>query len=94
MYRVLDTIVHSESWTHRYPELRARGDGLLVILDPKDTTNVFNEAATQATVSVAGRKSTVLPICSVEKNRAGVVGLFFRDTKEEAVPRGATLIVT
>ncbi len=93
MYHVLDIIVHSDSWIHRYPELKKRGEGLLVILDPKDTAGGFKEEAKQATVSISGCEPVVLPIDAVEKNKAGVVALFFRALKDQAIPRGATITV-
>ena len=94
MHRVLDTIHHSNSWIHRYPELVKRGEGLLVILDPKDTTNAFKEEATQAIVTISGCEPKVLAIDSVEKNKAGVIGLFFRGAKEGEIPRGAMIAVS
>jgi hypothetical protein len=94
MHRVLDTIQHTNSWIHRYPELHKRGEGLLVILDPNDTANAFEEAARQATVLVSGRAPKVFAIDAVEKNKAGVIGLFFRGVQEADIPRGATITMS
>ena len=34
--RVIDTIAYRDAWTHRYPEVSTRGEGVMAIVDPAD----------------------------------------------------------
>ncbi len=93
MYRVADTIVFSEAWLRHYPEKRDRyGEGLLVVLDAKDTTKGFKKEAKEAIIAIPGFPAKSLLIDLVEE-KSGLVGLFFRGAKEEDIPRGATITV-
>jgi hypothetical protein len=90
-FRVIDTIELRGSWTHRSPALAAKGDGLLVILDPMGP---------KADASLLGRPVTVRRpdggtsshvVDSVEENGAGVVALFFRGLTGPEIPRDSTI---
>ena len=86
-FQVIDTIEHRASWTHRYPDIAAKGDGLLVILaasDPPPDTSLIDRAV--MVLRPDGGVSEHV-VAGVERGASKVPGLFFRGLSAADVPR-------
>jgi hypothetical protein len=90
-FRLIDTIELREGWTHRYPDLAARGEGVLVVLEPEGP----RPDALLAGRSVTVRRpdgSIITPVVDrVERGAGDVPGLFFRGLSAADIPRGSTI---
>ncbi|QDU29672.1 hypothetical protein ETAA8_47870 [Anatilimnocola aggregata] len=84
--KVIDTIFYTNGWLANHPELAARGEGLLAILDPAEVSDL--PAIAERTVKILKPDGTV---CSLEVTCAeihhSVVGLFFAGKSPEDIPR-------
>jgi hypothetical protein len=89
MLRVIDTIDLRETWTHRYPELMAKGEGLLVIVDPAGV----NESVVGGSVTVRRPDGTAITLVvdGVERGASDMPGLFFRGLTRVDIPTGSTI---
>jgi hypothetical protein len=91
MLRVIDTIEHRQSWTHRYPDLAAKGEGLLVVLESDGTTPDASLVGKPVSVRRPDGSTMTLVVDGVERGAGGVPGLFFRGLTSPDVPRGSTI---
>jgi hypothetical protein len=91
IFQVIDSIEHRQSWTHRYPGLAAKGEGLLVVLE----SGVAKPGASLIGKAVSVRRpdgSTITAVVDgVERGAGDVPGLFFRGLTNSDVPRGSTI---
>jgi hypothetical protein len=90
LFRVIDTILFKSDWIHRYPELAARGEGVMAILDPKQIHEA-PEVQGRAVVMHRPDGSTAQAIPSAAEAHHSVVGIFFSGASSEEVPKGAVL---
>lgn len=90
MYRVIDTITLKNSWTHRYPELAKRGDGLLLILEPEQIKEAPDIEGRTVTVK---RPDGSVSSCEVSHTEAhhGVVGIFVKGLALHEIPHGSLI---
>ena len=91
VFRVIDTIEHREAWTHRYPTLAARGEGLLVVLEPAGPKPGASLVDRPVTVRRPDGGTSSHVVDSVEQGANGVPALFFRGLTGPDVPRGSTV---
>jgi hypothetical protein len=91
MLRVIDTIEHRQSWTHRYPDVVAKGEGLLVVLESESTKSDAFLVGTPVSVRRPDGSTIALVVGGVERGAGGVPGLFFRGLTSRDVPRGSTI---
>jgi hypothetical protein len=89
--RVIDTIEHRETWTHRYPDLAAKGEGLLVVLDPKGPIPTPSLVGEAVSVRRPDGSAISLVVDGIERGAGDVPGLFFRGITGADVPRGSTI---
>jgi len=89
--RVIDTIEARESWMHRYPDLAAKGEGLLVVLEPEGPKPTASLVGKSVSVRRPDGSATTLVVDRVERGAGDVPGLFFRGLTAADVPRGSTI---
>jgi hypothetical protein len=88
MARVIDLISYSNRWTHRYPDMARFGDGIMVILDPRDINDVGDLTGVVAAVKKPDGSIETLPIHHAEVHH-NTVGLFFQGIDESRIPRNS-----
>jgi len=88
--RVIDTIDLSPSWTHRYPELEARGEGVMAVLDPEQIKSAPEIEGRTIVITRPDGSVRQLVATTVEVHHS-VVGIFFKGASSDDVPRGAEL---
>ena len=88
--RVIDTIEFKSSWTHRYPEIEARGEGVMAILDP-DQIQVAPEVHGRPIKISRPNGSVGNLVATLAEEHHSVVGIFFQGVGSEEVPRGSEL---
>jgi hypothetical protein len=88
MQRVIDTISISDRLRHNVPEMSCpfSGDGLMVILDPSEQTDVLSATGRRALIVRPDGTSIEWRIAGVEV-RHGVPALFFEGLVKLEVPR-------
>lgn len=90
MYKVIDTITYKKSWTHRYPELLSRGEGVMVILDPTGIREAPKIQGHIVTIRQPDGSVAQFTVTSTEAHHS-VVGLFFQGIEAEDVPPGSQI---
>lgn len=86
MYRVVDTIDHRKSWIHRYPEYMNRGEGVLILLDPNQISDISDISGKTVTVHKPdGNK--VRFIVGNSEVRHSKVGIFIKNVFSDEIPR-------
>jgi hypothetical protein len=88
MARVIDTIRIDETLRRNVRELLVPfdGDGLQIILDPQQSTDVTGVAGREATVMRPDRSEARYTIAGAEV-RHGVAALYFTGLGAQAIPR-------
>ena len=90
MYQVIDTISYRSSWTHRYPKLAERGDGVMAILEPSQISEPPEVRGRGVTVRKPDGKVSQLVAADSEAHHS-VVGIFFSGISADEIPRGSLL---
>ncbi len=90
MYQVIDIINYRGSWTHRYPELAERGDGVMVILEPSQIKEPPEIQGRTVTIHKPDGNLSQLVATHAEVHHS-VVGIFFRGISAVEIPRGSQL---
>ena len=91
VFRVIDTVEHRAEWTHRYPEIDVRGEGLLVILESSE--HVPEDSLKGQSVAIERLDGTVsdFVVAGVAWGANKVPGLFFQGIRSADVPRGSMI---
>jgi hypothetical protein len=89
-FRVIDTIQFKSSWIHHYPEVEARGEGAMAILDPNQIQDVPEIEGRTIMICRPDGSVKQLVASSAEAPHS-VVGIFFEGASSEDIPRGAEL---
>ena len=90
MYQVIDTINYRGGWTHRYPELAERSDGVMVILEPSQIKEPPEIQGRTVTIHKPDGNISQLVATNAEVHHS-VVGIFFRGISAKEIPRGSQL---
>jgi hypothetical protein len=90
MYQVMDTITYRRSWTHRYPEFAARGDGVMALLEPSQINEPPEIQGRTVTVHKPDGNVSQLIAAGSEAHRS-VVGIFFSGVSADEIPRGSLI---
>ena len=94
MLRVIDTIQHRQSWTHRYPDLGAKGEGLLVVLESEGAKPDASLVGKAVSVHRPDGSTITLVVDRVERGAGDVPGFFLRGQTNSDIPRGSTIEVS
>jgi hypothetical protein len=86
MYTVIDTINRRGMWIDRFPDRMAKGEGLLVILDPAQINERPDIPHNSVTILRPDNSRIDLIVAEIEV-RHNVVALLFRDVLPEDIPR-------
>ena len=78
----MDVIELSSSWTHFYPEIATRGDGLLVVLEPEQIREPPEIAGHSVTIFRPDGTVSQLEASSVEVHHS-VVAIFFKNVTRD-----------
>jgi hypothetical protein len=90
MYRVIDTIHYRDSWTHRYPELAQRGEGVMAILEPSQIKEPPDIQGRTVAIHKPDGNISRFVAADAEVHHS-VVGIFFRGISAEEIPLGSQL---
>ena len=87
-FHVIDTIEYRAEWTYRYPDIAAKGEGLLVILAPSEPLPDASLMGQSVLIHRPDGSYSEHVVSSVEKGANGMPGLFFSGLRAADVPRG------
>ena len=90
MYTIADVLTLDSSWTYRYPEMLAWGDGVLVLLDHMQISDSGTLNPALVTVRRADGSTCEFPRARIEA-RHGTVGVFLPGANATQVARGDQL---
>lgn len=85
MYTIID-IINFRGWIHRYPDLVARGEGILLVLDPSQISDKPNIPYNKVKILRPDKTTIELSVDEIEV-RHKVVGMFIKGVYRDEVPR-------
>src|SRR5215207_4124426 len=85
MYTVIDTINRRGMWIERFPDRMAKGEGLLVILDPAQINERPDIPHNSVTILKPDNTRLDIIVTEIEVSH-NVVAFFFKDIFPEEIP--------
>ena len=90
MYQVIDTICYRHGWTHRYPELTHRGEGVMAILEPSQIREPPEVQGRTVTVRKPDGSLSQIVATDSEAHHS-VVAIFFSGISADEIPCGSQI---